>query len=68
VFVCAAWALGQTLSWGLALGTIGIVIPAALAVGVLVITEDLGRRRESGDVKYWRGRRLDDEERRGRWN
>lgn len=69
VLICAAWAVGQTLTWGLAIGTIGVVIPAVLAIGVLVVTEDLGRpRAASGDLKYWRGRRVDDDERRGRWN
>jgi len=69
LLICAAWAVGQTLTWGLALGTIGVVIPAALALGVLVLTEDLGRpRAASGDLKYWRGHRVDDDERRGRWN
>jgi len=55
--------------WPLSLGTFGIVIPAALALGVLVLTADLGRPRASGgDLKYWRGRRVDDGERRDRWN
>ncbi len=67
--ICAAWAVGQTLTWGLAIGPIQVVIPAALAIGVLVVTEDLGRPRAGGgDLKYWRGRRVDDDERRGRWN
>ena len=69
VLICAAWALGQTLTWSLALGSIGVVIPAVLALGVLVVTQDLGRRRAAGgDPRYWRGRRLDDDEGRGRWN
>ncbi|HUG06203.1 MAG: hypothetical protein WEE03_06410 [Chloroflexota bacterium] len=69
VLMCAAWAVGQTLTWGLAIGPLGVVIPAALAIGVLVVTEDLGRPRATGgDLKYWRGRRVDDDERRGRWN
>jgi hypothetical protein len=69
VLICAAWSVGQTLTWGLALGTIGVVIPAVLALGVLVVTEDLGRPRAAGGhLKYWRGRRVDDDERRGRWN
>lgn len=69
VLICAAWAIGQTLTWYLSLGTLGVIIPAALALGVLVLTADLGRPRFSGsDIKYWRGRRLDDDERRGRWN
>ena len=44
-------------------------IGAYLALGVLVLTADLGRPRPGGggDLKYWRGRRIDDE-RRGRWN
>jgi hypothetical protein len=66
--ICAAWAIGQTLTWGVA-GPLGVVIPAALAIGVLVVTADLGRPRPGGgDLKYWRGRRVDDDERRGRWN
>jgi hypothetical protein len=69
VLICAAWSVGQTLTWGLALGTIGVVIPAVLALGALVVTEDLGRPRSAGgDLKYWRGRRVDDDERRGRRN
>jgi hypothetical protein len=67
VLICAAWAIGQTLTWGLAIGPLGVMIPAALAIGVLAVTEDLGRPRASGgDLKYWRGRRIDDAERRDR--
>ena len=69
VLICAAWAVGQTLTWGLSLGTIGVLIPVVLALGVLVVTADLGRPRPAGgDLKYWRGRRIEDDERRGRWN
>ncbi len=69
VLICAAWAVGQTVTWILSLGTVGVVIPAALALGVLVLTQDLGRPRSpGGDLKYWRGRRVDDDTRPGRWN
>lgn len=69
VLICGAWAVGRTLTWGLDLESLGAVVPAAFALGVLVVTADLGRPRPSGgDLKYWRGRRLDDDERRGRWN
>ncbi len=69
VLICAAWAVGQTLTWGLALGTVGVVIPAVLALGVLVLTADLSRPRAAGGgIKYWSRRRIDDDERRGRWN
>jgi hypothetical protein len=69
VLICVAWAAGQTLTWALALDRIGVIIPAALAIGVVVLTADLGRPRATGgDLKYWRGRRVDDDEPRGRWN
>jgi len=69
VLICAAWAAGQTLTWAFALDRIGLIISAALAIGVLFLTEDLGRpRAAAGGLKYWRGRRVDDDEPRGRWN
>ncbi len=69
VLICVAWAADQTLAWALALDLIGVIIPAALAIGVVVLTAELGRPRAAGgDLKYWRGRRVDDDEPRGRWN
>ena len=69
VLICVGWAAGQTLTWALALDRIGAMIPAALAIGVVVLTADLGRPRATGgDLKYWRGRRVDDDGPRGRWN
>ena len=79
LLVCVAWALGQMLTVGLFVPGSDVIIPAALAVGVYVITGDLGRTRLGGsDGKYWRGRRLDrldridriDQDRPGRdrWN
>ncbi len=66
---CAAFALGQTLTVGLVDVPFAVVIPAALGIGVLALTEGLGRPRATGgDPKYWRGRRVEDEERHGRWN
>ncbi|HKY50812.1 MAG TPA: hypothetical protein VJP45_06110 [Candidatus Limnocylindria bacterium] len=65
ILMCAAWAVGQTLTWGLQLDGLAVIVPAALAVGVLVVTQDLGRPRASGgNVMYYRGRRID----RDRWN
>ena len=70
LLVCAAWALGQTLTFGLAIQGFDVVIPAGLAIGVYVVTDDLGRPTlggRGGGAKYWRGRQLDDK-RRDRWN
>lgn len=69
LLVCAAYALGQTLSLGLGLAVLASLIPFALAAGVYVLTDDLGRARlGGGDAKYWRGRRIDDDRRGDRWN
>ena len=70
LLMCVAWAVGQTLTIGLPIDLANIVIPAALAIGVYVLTEDLGRPRfDRGEAKYWRGQRVDEDETgRGRWN
>ena len=70
LLMCLAWAVGQSLTTGLAAGAVDTVIPAALAIGVYVVTDDLGRARVGGGpVKYWRGRRIDDDRSdRTRWN
>lgn len=67
LLMCAAWAFGQTLLIGLSVDSgLGFVVPAALAIGVYAITEDLGRPRfDRGNAKYWRGQRVDDDDRRG---
>ncbi len=62
LFMCLAWAAGQTLATLVAIDFADIVLPAALAIGVYVVTDDLGRPGfERGEGKYWRGRRIDDE-------
>ena len=69
LLMCLVWSIGQVLTIGLSLGPGNVLVPAALAVGVYALTDDLGRRAVSGDARYWRGRRIDDDERRGgRWN
>lgn len=71
LLMCVAWAVGTVLTFGLSVAFADLVVPAALAIGVYVLTEDLGRTGGfgGGNVKYWRGRPVDDEEpRRGRWN
>jgi len=62
LLVCGAWALGETLQYASsALAAFGVIVPAVLGIGVLVLTQDLGQpRAESDNVRYWRGRRIDD--------
>jgi hypothetical protein len=61
LLICAAWAIGQVLTFGLSFQGVDFIVPAALAIGVYVITEDLGRPRSRGNVRYWRGRPIDDD-------
>ncbi len=76
LLMCAAWSVGQVLIYS-ALFQVGavpfgidLVLPAALAIGVYVVTDDLGRPRfDRGNARYWRGRRIDDDPpKRDRWN
>lgn len=64
VLMCLAWAVGTVITFGLGVSFADVVVPAALAVGVYVLTEDLGRPGGfgggGGTVKYWRGRQVDD--------
>ena len=69
VLICAAWAVGQTLAAAVAFPLADFLIPAAFAAGVYVVTTDLGRRPADLNARYWRGRRIDDDDRGPRrWN
>ena len=70
LLMCAAWSVGQLLTFGLSVPGMDLVVPAALAIGVYVVTDDLGRPRfDRGNARYWRGRRIDDDPpKRDRWN
>ena len=62
LLICAAWAAGEVLTFGLSVQGLDLVVPAALAIGVYVITEDFGRPRfDRAKGQYWRGRRIDDD-------
>ena len=67
LLMCTAWAIGQMLTYGLSIQGFDLVIPAGLAIGVYVVTDDLGRPtfggRGGGGAKYWRGRPVDDSRR-----
>ena len=75
LLICAAWAAGQVLVYDVFtqfafVPGADLIVPAALAIGAYVVTEDLGRPRvDRGNVRYWRGRRIDeDPPKRDRWN
>jgi hypothetical protein len=74
LLMCAAWAIGQMLVYEVLTQVGGVpgadlVLPAALAIGAYVLTEDRGRPRQGrGNARYWRGRRIDDPPKRDRRN
>ncbi len=61
LLMCVAWAIGRILIIGIPIDLADFVVPALLAAGVYVVTEDLGQPRLGGEGKYWRGRRIDDD-------
>ena len=72
LLICAAFAAGETAAWALDANSIGPTVGAILGAAVYVFTQDIDRPRRGGgprgEIRYWRGRRLDDEEEPRRWN
>lgn len=63
VVIAAAWALGEAIGAGLGLGDGGRLLGLALAVAAFLLTRDgaaIGAGRRRRNVKYWRGRPVDD--------
>ncbi len=56
----ASWAAGSTAMAALQLRGLRDLAGFALAAGAYWLTRDLGRRRRRGELKYWRGRPVDD--------
>ena len=66
--IAAAGALGQTLA-GLYAPALDFVLAATFGAAAFVLTQDLGRSRPGrGELRYWRGRPVDDRDRRDRWH
>lgn len=64
--IAAAGAIGQTLAW-LYAPALDFLLAAVFGAAAFVVTRDLGRARpRAGEVRYWRGRPVDDGESRGR--
>ena len=72
LLICAAFAAGETAARALGAYSVGTIVGAVLGAAVYVLTQDIdrpgrgGRRR--GEIKYWRGQRIDDDEGPRRWN
>lgn len=69
--ICTAWSLGAVLVFAFRAYALDTVVPALFALAAFVFTRDdgygAGRGGGGGNVKYWRGRRVDDRPPK-RWN
>ena len=69
LLMCAAFAAGQTAAYAIGAYDVGTLVGLALAAAAYVMTQDIDRpRRGRGEIKYWRGRRIDDDDGPRRWN
>lgn len=69
LLICAAFALGETAAYGVGATSVGSAVGLILAAAAYVFTQDIDRpRRGGGQIKYWRGRRVDDDDGPRRWN
>jgi hypothetical protein len=69
--ICAAFAAGETAAWAVDATAVGSLVGAALGAAAYVLTQDIDRPRRGGgrgEVRYWRGRRVDDDDGPRRWN
>ena len=63
LIVVAAAALGETLGISLRLPSSDLLLPLLFGGAAICLTMGMTgpRRRGTGNVRYWRGRRIDDE-------
>lgn len=60
LIVVAAAALGETLAIALRLPSADLLMPLLFGAAAFALTARLGAPRARGEVRYWRGRRIDD--------
>ena len=72
LLICAAAAAGETLAYQLEAFDVITLVGVIFGAAAYFLTQDLdrpsprgGRR---GEIKYWRGRRVDDDDGPRRWN
>jgi hypothetical protein len=62
MLICGAYALGETVAYAVAAYDVGSLVGLTLGAAAYVFTQDLGRPRRGGgggEIRYWRGRRVD---------
>ena len=67
--MCAAYAAGETVAIAVGAFDVAMFVGLILASAVYILTQDIDRPRpRRGEIKYWRGRRVDDDDRPRRLN
>jgi hypothetical protein len=66
LLICAAAAAGETVAYQLGWYDMITWVGLLLGAGAYIFTQDLDRPRPGGrrrgEIRYWRGRRIDDDE------
>jgi hypothetical protein len=71
MLICGAYAVGETVAYAVGAYDVGSLVGLALGAAAYVFTQDLDRPRRGGgggEIRYWRGRRVDGEDGPRRWN
>jgi hypothetical protein len=70
--ICVAAAAGETIAYQLEAYDIVMWVGVFVGAAAYLLTQDLDRPRPSGgrrgEIKYWRGRRVDEDDGPRRWN
>ena len=72
LLICAAAAAGETIAYQLEAYDVMMWVGLVFGAAAYIFTQDLDRPRSGGgrrgEIRYWRGRRIDDDDGPRRWN
>ena len=72
LLICAAAAAGETIAFQLEAYGVMMWVGLVFGAAAYIFTQDLDRPRTGsgrrGEIKYWRGRKIDDDDGPRRWN
>jgi hypothetical protein len=72
LLICAAAAAGETIAYQLEAYGVVMWVGVVFGAAAYIFTQDLDRPRRGGgrrgEIKYWRGRPVDDDDGPRRWN
>ena len=72
LLICAAAAAGETIAYQLEASGVIMWVGLVFGAAAYILTQDQGRPRSGGgrrgEIRYWRGRKIDDDDGPRRWN